>query len=52
MVLISILRSSECPPIEALNDFQGDISQIIGVTEVTLRSRYKELLKGINFKLF
>ena len=28
---------------------QKEISQIIGVTEVTLRSRYKELLKGINF---
>ncbi len=28
---------------------QKDISKIIGVTEVTLRSRYKELLKNISF---
>lgn len=28
---------------------QKEISQIIGVTEVTLRSRYKELLKNISF---
>jgi len=28
---------------------QKEISQAIGVTEVTLRSRYKELLKSINF---
>jgi transcription initiation factor TFIIB len=28
---------------------QKDISRIIGVTEVTLRSRYKELLKNISF---
>jgi len=28
---------------------QKEISQVIGVTEVTLRSRYKELLKSINF---
>jgi transcription initiation factor TFIIB len=27
---------------------QKDISHIIGVTEVTLRSRYKELLKSIS----
>jgi len=29
---------------------QKEISQIIGVTEVTLRSRYKELLKNISFR--
>lgn len=29
---------------------QKEISQIINVTEVTLRSRYKELLKSISFK--
>ncbi|MFX1316565.1 MAG: transcription initiation factor IIB family protein [Promethearchaeota archaeon] len=28
---------------------QKDISRVIGVTEVTLRSRYKELLKNISF---
>ncbi len=28
---------------------QKDISKVIGVTEVTLRSRYKELLKNISF---
>lgn len=28
---------------------QKEISQVINVTEVTLRSRYKELLKSINF---
>ena len=28
---------------------QKDISQVIGVTEVTLRSRYKELLKSLRF---
>ncbi|MFX1590461.1 MAG: transcription initiation factor IIB, partial [Promethearchaeota archaeon] len=28
---------------------QKDISGIVGVTEVTLRSRYKELLKNISF---
>jgi transcription initiation factor TFIIB len=28
---------------------QKEISHVIGVTEVTLRSRYKELLKSINF---
>ena len=28
---------------------QKDISRIIGVTEVTLRSRYKELLKSVSF---
>ena len=28
---------------------QKEISKVIGVTEVTLRSRYKELLKSINF---
>ena len=30
---------------------QKEISQVIGVTEVTLRSRYKELLKSINFDI-
>ena len=30
---------------------QKEISRIINVTEVTLRSRYKELLKNISFKL-
>ena len=29
---------------------QKDISRVIGVTEVTLRSRYKELLKNVSFK--
>jgi transcription initiation factor TFIIB len=28
---------------------QKDISRVIGVTEVTLRSRYKELLKNVSF---
>jgi transcription initiation factor TFIIIB Brf1 subunit/transcription initiation factor TFIIB len=28
---------------------QKEISQIVGVTEVTLRSRYKELLKNVSF---
>ncbi|MHA1705219.1 MAG: hypothetical protein ACTSUX_03970, partial [Promethearchaeota archaeon] len=28
---------------------QKDISRVVGVTEVTLRSRYKELLKNISF---
>ncbi len=28
---------------------QKDIARIVGVTEVTLRSRYKEILNGINF---
>jgi len=28
---------------------QKDISHVISVTEVTLRSRYKELLKNISF---
>jgi len=28
---------------------QKDISKIIGVTEVTLRSRYKELLSSVQF---
>lgn len=31
------------------NISQKDISRVIGITEVTLRSRYKELLDGINF---
>jgi transcription initiation factor TFIIB len=30
---------------------QKEISKIINVTEVTLRSRYKELLKGISFNI-
>jgi len=29
---------------------QKEIANLIGVTEVTLRSRYKELMKAINFK--
>jgi transcription initiation factor TFIIB len=29
---------------------QKEIATLIGVTEVTLRSRYKELMKAINFK--
>ncbi|MFX0146025.1 MAG: hypothetical protein ACFE9C_18305 [Candidatus Hodarchaeota archaeon] len=28
---------------------QKDISRVIGVTEVTLRSRYKEFLQNITF---
>ncbi|MHA1687917.1 MAG: transcription initiation factor IIB [Promethearchaeota archaeon] len=30
---------------------QKDIAQVIGVTEVTLRSRYKDLLKYISFRI-
>ena len=31
---------------------QKEIANLVGVTEVTLRSRYKELIKKLNIKIF